>query len=316
VKRSIAPAPTARYTPHMVVSSPIASLKAPDRWALAALFAGAVAVGASPIFVRVSELGPLATAFYRPLLAVPVLWLWMRLASGGPSRRGPATLKEYCQLLGAGALFSGDLAFWHLSILHTTVANATLFANAAPLFVTLGAWLLWRERPTRIFLFGMVLAIVGAACLSASSIQVSPENLVGDAYGVVTALFLSAYLLAVSRLASTFTTAAIMTWGSIGTALVLLPIAVVGEGNLLATTAFGWGTLLGLALFSHAAGQGLIAYALKHLPATFSAVGLLVEPVAAAALAALLLAEHPSTWQVVGGAIILTGIIMAKRGSR
>ena len=45
---------------------------------------------------------------------------------------------------------------------------------------------------------------------------------------------------------------------------------------------YGWTILLGLALISHAAGQGLIAYALAHLPATFSSVGLLLQPVVAA----------------------------------
>ena len=42
---------------------------------LAALLVGAVAIGFSPIFVRLSELGPVATAFWRVGFAVPLLWL-------------------------------------------------------------------------------------------------------------------------------------------------------------------------------------------------------------------------------------------------
>lgn len=293
-----------------------ANVRNPDALALIALFLGAVAVGASPIFVRLSELGPFATAFYRPLLALPALWLWMSLAPRQGPVRSPRTAREHLALIGAGAFFAGDLAFWHLSILNTTVANATLFANMAPLFVTLALWVVWRQRPTRLFVAGMVLALAGSACLSIGSFQLSPGNLKGDAYGVVTALFLSAYLIAVSRLAATFTAAAIMTWGSVGTAAVLLPVTLAAGEALFAATLKGWLILFSLALLSHAAGQGMIAYALRHLPAAFSAVGLLVEPVAAAVLAAFILAEAPGSWQLAGGAIILTGVVLARRGSR
>ena len=45
-------------------------------YALAALFAGAIAIGASPLFVKVSEAGPVSTAFWRVFLALPFLWAW------------------------------------------------------------------------------------------------------------------------------------------------------------------------------------------------------------------------------------------------
>jgi len=287
-----------------------------DALALAALLLGAVAVGASPVFVRISELGPFATAFYRPFLALPALWLWMRLGGRQGPARGPRTLRECLMLMGAGALFSGDLAFWHLSILNTTIANATLFANMAPLFVTLAIWAIWGQRPTRTFVGGMALALIGSLCLGVGSLRLAPDNLTGDGYGIVTALFLSAYLIAVSRLTATFTVAAIMFWGSLGTAAVLLPVTLIAGEGLIAATLNGWLVLLALALFSHAAGQGLIAYALRHLPAAFSSVGLLAEPVAAAVLAAVLLVELPTMWQVLGGIVILSGIVIARRGSR
>jgi drug/metabolite transporter (DMT)-like permease len=73
--------------------------------------------------------------------------------------------------------------------------------------------------------------------------------------------------------------------------------------------------VLGLALVSHAAGQGLIAYALAHLPAAFSSVGLLLQPVVAALFAWLLLAEPLAALQVAGGMVVLAGIYLARRGS-
>ncbi len=288
-----------------------------DRAALVALLLGAVLVGASPIFVRLSELGPMATAFYRPFLAIPVLALWMAVdRRQDPGARRPVRRADYLHLLLAGAFFAGDLAFWHLSILHTSVANATLFANAAPIFVTLGAWLLFAHRVTRLYLAGMGLALAGAALLAGGSLAVEPDNLLGDLFGVVTAMFLASYILAISRLRAGFSAATIMTWGSIGTAAVLLPVAWLMGEDLVAVTLYGWAMLVGLALLSHAAGQGLIAHALAHLRPGFSSIGLLLEPVAAAALAWVVLGEAVTFWQATGGAVILWGIVLARRGSR
>jgi drug/metabolite transporter (DMT)-like permease len=73
--------------------------------------------------------------------------------------------------------------------------------------------------------------------------------------------------------------------------------------------------LVGLALISHAAGQGLIAYALAHLPAAFSSVSLLFQPVMAALFAWLLLGEGMVPLQLLGGLIVLAGIYLARRGS-
>ena len=71
--------------------------------------------------------------------------------------------------------------------------------------------------------------------------------------------------------------------------------------------------LAGLALLSHVAGQGLIAYSMAQLPASFSAVGLLVQPVAAAGFAWWLLAEPFGPRQALGGAIVLGGILLCRQ---
>jgi drug/metabolite transporter (DMT)-like permease len=73
--------------------------------------------------------------------------------------------------------------------------------------------------------------------------------------------------------------------------------------------------LAALALISHAAGQGLIAYALAHLPAAFSSVSLLFQPVMAALFAWAVLAEPLAPLQIAGGMVVLLGIYLARRGS-
>ena len=290
------------------------SSKGTNRLALTALILGAMAVGASPIFVRLSELGPFATALYRPALAVPALVLWLNFDGTGTS--SVKSLRDALLLMLTGVLFAGDLTFWHLSIHNTSVANATLFANSAPIFVAIVSWYFFHQRLTVLFLVGMAVSILGSSILVAGDLTLNPIHLKGDGYGIITAVFLARYLLLVSHLRGRYKASAIMTWSSIGTTLALLPIALISGDSLFAETFNGWIVLLGLALVSHAFGQGLITYSLAKVSAHFSSVGLLIEPIAAALLAMLLLGETLSIWQVLGGAIIVTGIVIARRGSQ
>ena len=281
--------------------------------ALAALLLGATCIALSPIFVRVAETGPTASAFWRVALAVPVLWLFCLTKSNGQPKSYPGRWKL---LVAAGFAFAGDLAFWHASIQLTSVANSTLLANLASIFVTLVAWLAFRQRPSAQFLAGLAAALVGVGLLVRTSLEFSATGLLGDALGVVTAMFYAGYILAVKALRDRGETALrLMAVTTTLTALMLLPVALASGDEMLPASAPGWLTLLGLALVSHAAGQGLIAYALAHLPAPFSSVSLLFQPVMAALFAWVLLSEPLVALQVVGGAIVLAGIYLARRGS-
>src|SRR5262245_5263569 len=92
--------------------------------ALAALVFGAIAMGASVLFVRWADVGPYASAFWRVFLALPFLFAWMRVEN-----RSTVRPRLDRTLLLAGLFFTGDLFFWHLAILGTTVANATFLAT-------------------------------------------------------------------------------------------------------------------------------------------------------------------------------------------
>ena len=281
--------------------------------AVAALLLGATCIALSPIFVRVSEAGPTASAFWRVALAVPVLWFFYFVKMKQRTRRYSG---QWPLLLVAGLAFAGDLGFWHASVMLTSVANSTLLANLAAIFVTLGAWIFLRERPRRVFFGGLAAALVGVALLVHTSLAFSPTGLAGDALAVVTAMFYASYLLAVKGLRDRGeTTLYLMAVTTTITAIFLFPVALASGEPMLPVSAFGWWMLVGLALISHAAGQGLIAYALAHLPAAFSSVSLLFQPVMAALFAWLLLGEGLVPLQVLGGLIVLAGIYLARRGS-
>jgi drug/metabolite transporter (DMT)-like permease len=85
------------------------------------------------------------------------------------------------------------------------------------------------------------------------------------------------------------------------------------QERLLPGSAQGWLVLLGLAFTAQILGQGLITYGFAHLPAGYSSLTLLLQPLVAAASAWMLLSERLSASQAVGGCILLTGIFLARQ---
>jgi drug/metabolite transporter (DMT)-like permease len=276
------------------------------------VFAGATAIGFAPLFVRLSEVGPSMTAAYRVLLALPFLWVWWRLEQRGakPSLQ-PASARDFGGLAIAGLFFVADLALWHWSLHLTTVTNSTLLTNLAPVFVTVAAWWFLHERLTPTFLLGMTLALAGAVMLVGRSFQIEREHLRGDALSVFTALFYAGYLLCVKLLRRRYSVATIMAWSGLVSGPGFALVGWFSGEKLLPASAHGWLMLAALALICHVAGQCLIGYGLGHLPASFSAVSLLWQPVVAAALAWAVLREGLGLLQVAGGIVILLGIATA-----
>lgn len=278
--------------------------------AFAALVIGAFAMGASPIFVRLADVGPYASAFWRCALALPFLALWA-LSEPKPQR---ALLPKNRAVVLSGLFFAGDLFFWHLAILATTVANATFLGTTAPVWVAFGTWLLFRERIERRTLAGLLLCLLGGAALIGQSYSFAPERLTGDAYALATSVFFGLYMLAVSN-ARTRTKIGAGSLAFVSAAITtacMLVIAMLLEDNFMPGSLNGWLTLLALALVSQVIGQGLLAVALGQLPATFSSLVIFLEAVGAAALGWLILHEALGPVQFLGGVLILAGIWAAR----
>src|SRR5258708_3510832 len=246
--------------------------------AVGALVLGAIAMGASVLFVRWADVGPYASAFWRVFLALPFLWIWMRLEARSGTARPPI---DGAVIL-AGLFFTGDLFFWHLAILGTTVANATFLATTAPIWVALGAWLVLSEQVGTRALIGLALCIMGGFALVGESYGFVPQRLIGDLYGLATAAFFGAYILAVLSVPLRHRAAALLFWSTAITSACLFVIAYLFEPRILPQSMAGAAALLALALVNPGGGQGLVAGGLGTLPAAFSAPGVFLEAIPAA----------------------------------
>lgn len=276
--------------------------------AMLALGAGALALGVSPVLVRLADVGPFASAFWRCLLALPVLYVWMRLEDrAGGGGRG-LTLA----IVLAGLFFAGDLFFWHLSILNTTIANSTFLATTAPIWVVLVAWGWFGQRISGGTLAGLGLCLAGGAALVGNSIEIDRTRLAGDLYGAATGIFFGLYFHAVQIGRRTHGAGRLTFLSTAITALCLFAVALFWEPRLLPHSLTGWLALIALGMVTHAAGQGLVSVALGTLPAVFSSLVIFMEAVVAALFAWVVLGEALTLVQVAGGLSIMAGIAVAR----
>lgn len=295
----------------MVTNSPVAArgdLAFPVAFGM--LLMGATVMGMSPVFVRYAEVGPFASAFWRVGLALPVLLIWALLEARKSTR--PHRWRFDQPVILAGMFFAGDLVFWHLAIVNTTMANATLMATLAPVWVVLFSRAFIGEDVSRKTYYGLAFCLVGAALLIGSSYRAAPDRVLGDVYGFITSIFFGLYFLAI-RVARRSRKAGEVTFlSTIVTAIVLLAIAIYSGNRMFPETLNGLMSLLALGTISHAGGQGLLAVALGSLSAAFSSLVIFVEAIVAALFGWAVFGEEPGPWQWIGGSLILLGVWIAK----
>jgi drug/metabolite transporter (DMT)-like permease len=298
-----------------------------------ALLLGGVCIGFAPILVRLSDVGPVASAFWRTALATPVLWLVVmgldqrsaQRATGSPGAAPASTTptpasqsaRSWSQaVVLSGLFFAADLGTWHFSLQHTTVANATLLANCASLLATLYTVLVLRRMPSPLYFIALALALGGAVALTAPRSD-GGVHWRGDLLALVAAVFYTGYMITVKRASRWHDAPRLMAISTTVSTVALAPIAwllsrAAGQ-SFWPSGARGWWVLLALALLSQVAGQGLIAWALARLSVALSATGLLVQPMVATVAAWLMFSESLGATQLAGAAVLLAGLWLARR---
>ena len=283
--------------------------KTADRRALVALVVGACVIGLAPILARMTQTGPAAAGFWRLLFAGPLLLL--------PALRRPGELvagRAWLWGLGAGVLFALDLGTWHYGVFMTSVTNATVLSNTTPVVVAITAWLLFRERPSRLLLLALALAVGGAIGmgLAKGSGGRGTDPLLGDALSLLAALFYGLYFVAVRLAPRRARASTLMLWTTVSGAPVLLLMGLLMHERIVPSGGAGWWAGVGLGVM-HVTGQGAIAWALGRLPATTTSVVMLLQPIVAGVLGWVLFGEPIVPLQALFAAVVLAGVVLAQR---
>lgn len=283
---------------------------APPRYAFAALMIANIALSFGPLFVRLADTGPVASAFWRLALAAPFLFAMAPITRQPIVRLNRALLLT---LIIAGLFFAGDLASWHFGILKTKLANANLLANSASFLFPLYAFIIARTMPSRAQGFALALAAIGTALLMGRSYQLSPQTFIGDLLCLFAGICYVGYLVVIGQARSQLAQWPVIAWSTLAGTLPLLFAAwLLGETII----PRDWTPLILLALLSQVIGQGLMVSVLGRLSPIVIGIGLLIQPVIAAVIGWRLYGEQLGASDIAGAALIGLALILVRQPDR
>ena len=239
-------------------------------------------------------------------LALPFLWVLTRMA-GQPVRWPGRALMAAVVL--AAAFFAADLAAWHAGIRLTKLGNATLFGNVSSF--AFAAWGLWlaRKWPSTIQAVALALAAAGCAALMAGSADLSPRHLRGDILALVAGLFYFGYLVLIERARGRLEPLPLLFLASLFGAVMLLPLSLaLGEQVM----PHNWTPLIVLAIGSQVFGQGLLVYALGHVPPLVVGLALLTQPAISAAIGWFAYGESMTALDWTGAVAIGVALVLVR----
>lgn len=289
------------------------------------MITGSACLAFGPWLVRVADVGPLASAFWRQALAVPFLFALVLLLGGsrGSERvkgvRAPAFAGAAGRIIAlavlAGAAFAADLSVWHLGILRTTLANATLLANGATFLLPLYGLVILKQRLTGPQWWALACAAAGVALLLGRSAELSPRHLAGDLLCLAAALFYTVYLVAIEKVRGTLEAFPALALATLASAIALAPLAASGAlGGIF--WPHDWTPIVCLAIGSQVIGQGLIVYAVRHLSPLVVGLTLLVQPAISAIIGAWRFGEVPGPLEFLGALMVVAALLIARLPSR
>jgi drug/metabolite transporter (DMT)-like permease len=275
--------------------------------ALIALVIANVALASGGLFVRLADVGPVAAGFWRLAMATPLLFV-AALAMGDRPVRSSRGLWGVLAI--AGVAFAADLASWHLGIVRTTLANATLFGNSATLLFPIYGFVVARMWPSRMQGLALALAAVGGALLLGRSASLSSKHLAGDLFCLLAGLLYAIYFILMARARERLAPLPALALSSLATVPPLLILALaLGEQVLPGN----WWPLIALAVVSQLIGQGCLIYALGHLTPLVIGIALLIQPVVAAAFGWVLFDERLAAADLFGAVLVAAALVLVRQ---
>lgn len=278
--------------------------------AYVAILIGVVATGFSALFVRWAGAPGPVTGFYR--MGVASLALSPFVLVRRNSRHPWSRLGLLLGLLG-GASLALDLSLWNTAVNMTRAANATLLGNTAPLWVALGAWLLFHEHLSGRFWLGLVLTLLGAAAIAGTDFLLHLQLGWGDLLGLSAGLFYGSYYLCTQRGREHLDPLQYVWVSGMASALLLLLICLALRLPITGYPSQSYLAFLGAGLVTQVLGYVSVAYALGHLPASVVSPSMVGQPLVTAILGVPLLGEMLTAAQWLGGAVVLLGIWFVHR---
>ena len=271
---------------------------------------GAMLIGFAPIFVKLSSLSSFAIAFYRMFLTIPFLFILNYVIN----RRYLFHVKNKSTIIYtalASLAFTTDLTLWHYSMNITSVSNATIIVNSAPIFVAVLSFILFKEKLSIEFVTSFLITYIGIIGLIYFSNNYTNGKVFGDILCMVAAFFYAVYLLVIAKLGRENSLNIIFYTTFFCCLFSTIPM-IIGGGQVFPSSSSEWINLLLLAVLCQFGGQYLITHAIGKISASEGSIGLLMQPITATILAAFLFNEILNVTQIIFVFFALFGIYLAR----
>ena len=271
---------------------------------------GAMLIGFAPIFVKWSMLSSSAIAFYRMFLTIPFLFI-LNYAINKRFSFKVNNKKTILYAAFASLAFTTDLTLWHFSMTITSVSNATIIVNSAPIFVAILSFIIFKEKLSKGFILSFLITYVGIIGLIYFSNNYINGKFLGDILCLIAAFFYGVYLLIIAKLGKEKSLNIIFYTTFFCCIFSIIPMIIEG-GNIFPASSFEWINLLLLAVLCQLGGQYFITHAIGKISASNGSIGLLMQPITATILAAILFNEVLNMIQVIFVMVAMIGIYLAR----
>ena len=220
----------------------------------------------------------------------------------------------------AGICLAFHFATWITSLSFTSITASTALVNTNPIWIALMSWFWYKEKPTRLTVFGISIAFIGGVLIAMGNQEkVSPVNnpLLGNLLAVIGAWLVSLYFI-LGREAQrrglgigSYVAVAYSTG-----ALVLLPLPLVFGINYFGYPESVYFYVVLTAILPQMVGHTSFNWAMRWLSPTLVTLTILCEPVGASFLGYLIFHEVPGIHIIVGAIVLLSGVAIAIFGTR
>jgi drug/metabolite transporter (DMT)-like permease len=212
---------------------------------------------------------------------------------------------------------------YYVAIGRMPVGIALVFEMTAPVFIALYVWLVRREKVRSRLWLALLLSLSGLVLVAEVWQDGGSLDPIGVGAALIAALCLATYYLMGERGTVTRDPVALTCWSFVAAALFWAAAApwwqfdadVLGEQvpvSVGSVTLPLWVLVAWIVVLGAVVPFWLSIGALRHLPPTAAGLVATVEPVFASIVAWLWVEQVLTGWQVAGGVVVLTGIVLAQ----
>ncbi len=278
------------------------------------LIIGVIILGFSAIFVKWANAPGSVTAFYRILFAILIIIIPFLI--NVKKKKQKSNSKGIIAALLGGFFFGTDLVLWSTGVQIGGITNPTLMANTAPIWVGLGAMIIFKERLKILFWFGLIVALAGTILVLGQDLNRASEFGTGTILGLLAGFFYGAYYLATQKGREYLNTLSFFVYSAIGSIIAPAIAVIIFKFPFFDYPSVTWLNFLALGIIVQVIGWLILNYVQGHIPASIVAPTLLGQPVVTAFVSFIFLNELFNIFDIIGGIAVLSGIFIVHKSKR